>query len=321
MRITTSRARRALLACTVGAVALATSACQFILPGGTTVNIPVSLPVIYSTADFALPALLPNTPPPGANNWSCKPSAAHPRPVVLVNGTFANEDDNWQAVSPLLYNNGYCVFTFNYGGPPLLSLFYGVGDIPTSATQLATFVNQVKTATGVSQVDLVGHSQGGMMPNWYLKFLGGAPSVHTFVALAPDNRGTTLDGLTQMAAYIPNLPNLVNQGLSSVCLSCVQQEAGSSVVTTLDASGITVPSVSYTVISTIYDEVVTPWQSQQLSGSNVTNIVLQDQCAVDHDGHAGIVYDHIALRDMLNALDPAHPVAPACTPISFETGG
>ena len=321
MRSSTIRARRVAAAVAASAAALLMSGCMIVLPPSTPGGPKVTLPVVYSTSEFLMSALLPTTPPPGADDWSCKPSAAHPRPVVLVNGTFANEDDNWQALSPLLYDDGYCVYTFNYGGPPLLGVLYGVGDIPTSATQLSSFVDQVLASTGASQVDLVGHSQGGMMPNWYLKFLGGASKVHSFVALAPDNHGTTLDGLTNLATYLPSVGTAVNEGLSSVCLSCVQQEVGSPVITALDASGITVPSVDYTVISTTYDEVVTPWQSQQLTGSNVTDVVLQDQCALDQDGHAGIVYDHIALRDVLNALDPAHPVAPVCSSIGFEAGG
>ena len=79
--------------------------------------------------------------PPGANNWSCRPSAAHPYPVVLVHGTFANMDDNWQAAAPLLANHGYCVFAFNYGGSAASSPIQGTGDITASAAQLATFVN------------------------------------------------------------------------------------------------------------------------------------------------------------------------------------
>ncbi len=58
---------------------------------------------------------LPRTPPPGANNFSCKLTAAHPYPVVLVHGTLANMNDNWRAASPILANHGYCVFAFNYG--------------------------------------------------------------------------------------------------------------------------------------------------------------------------------------------------------------
>src|SRR5690348_1972775 len=57
-----------------------------------------TLPVNYDfIAGATLGALAPQTPPPGANNWSCQPSAAHPYPVVLVHGTFANMNDNWQA--------------------------------------------------------------------------------------------------------------------------------------------------------------------------------------------------------------------------------
>src|SRR6201999_4209668 len=127
---------------------------------------------------------------------------AHPDPVILVNGTFANMDDNWQAASPLLANHGYCVYAFNYGGASAASPVQGTGDIAASAAQLATFVNSVLSATGAAKVDLVGHSQGGMMPRYYLSFLGGAAKVATLVALAPFNYGTTLDGLTKLAGLL-----------------------------------------------------------------------------------------------------------------------
>jgi hypothetical protein len=37
--------------------------------------------------------------------------------------------------------------------------------------------------------------------------------------------------------------------------------------------------------------------------------------------HLSMPYDHIADRDVLNALDPAHQVAPACTPVLPVLGG
>src|SRR6478609_4327000 len=110
-------------------------------------------------------------------------------PVVLVHGTFADMSDSWQALSPLLANAGYCVFALNYGsyeGSGSIGID-AVGDIPASAGELGAFVARVLTATGARKVDLVGHSQGGMMPRYYLRFLGGAPHVNTHVRLASTN--------------------------------------------------------------------------------------------------------------------------------------
>ena len=39
-------------------------------------------------------------------------------------------------------------------------------------------------------MSLVGHSQGGMMPRYYLKFLGGVGKVDDLVGLVPSNHGT-----------------------------------------------------------------------------------------------------------------------------------
>ena len=277
------------------------------------------LPVVYNGV-LGYAHASPTASPPGANNWSCTPSAAHPEPVILVHGTFADMSDSWQSLSPLLYNNGYCVFALNYGsydGSGSVGV-YATGDIAASAQQLATFVDRVLAATGAKKVDLVGHSQGGMMPRYYIKNLGGASKVDTLVGLAPSNHGTTLEGLFTLAGYFPGASSLVGAD----CPACEEQEAGSSFITALNHGGETVPSVKYTVIESDNDEVVTPYTSAFLATApNVTNILLQNQCPLDQGEHLSMPYDHIADADVLTALDPADPQYPACTPVLPVSGG
>jgi triacylglycerol esterase/lipase EstA (alpha/beta hydrolase family) len=245
---------------------------------------------------------------PGANDWSCRPSAAHPRPVVLVHGTFANGSVNWLAAAPALASRGYCVFALTYGEVPGVPVLRGIAPVADSAGQLATFVTGVLAATNAAQVDIVGHSQGGMMPRYYLKFLGGADDVHTLVGLAPSNHGTTLNGLALLAASFPGALDLVGAG----CPACVDQVVGSPLLTRLNAGGDTVPGVSYTVISSRYDEVVTPYTSQFLSGSAVRNVTLQNLCLADISEHLAIAFDPVALHEVENALDPAHATRTTC---------
>jgi triacylglycerol esterase/lipase EstA (alpha/beta hydrolase family) len=274
------------------------------------------LPVIYNGV-LGYAHVSSTASPPGANDWSCKPSAAHPRPVVLVHGTFADMSDSWQALSPLLKNNGWCVFALNYGsyaGSGAIGV-YGVGEIRNSAKELSAFVDKVLTATGAGEVDMVGHSQGGMMPRYYLKFLGGAEKVHTLVGLSPSNHGTTLDGIAVLAGFFPG----ALQFTGVLCPACEEQVVGSAFLNELNAGGDTVPGVEYTVIQTRYDQVVTPYTSAFLSGAD--NILLQNQCILDLGDHLSMPYDHIADADVLTALDPAHPRHPLCTPILPTSGG
>lgn len=280
-----------------------------------------NLPVTYNFLNGIAAALAhPSAAPPGANDWSCKPTAQHPYPVVLVHGTLANMADDFSALSPLLADNGYCVFAANFGGSPG-GFFQGTADIAQSAAQLSAFVDQVLAATGAPQVDIVGHSQGGMMPRYYLKFLGGAAKVRTLVGLAPSSHGTTLDGLTSLESTLSGLIPGLSSSITSGCAACSEQIAGSSFLTALNAGGDTVPGPAYTVIETKYDEVVTPYTSAFLSGPRVTNILLQDVCPLDLTDHLGIADDTVALHLVLNALDPAHPQPVPCTLILPITGG
>ncbi|MFJ7124730.1 esterase/lipase family protein [Streptomyces albogriseolus] len=251
-------------------------------------------------------------PSSGWNDFTCKPSAAHPRPVVLVHGTFGNSVDNWLGLAPYLKSRGYCVFSLDYGQLPGVPFFHGLGPVEKSAEQLDAYVDRVRAATGAAEVDLVGHSQGGMMPRYYLKFLGGAAEVNALIGIAPSNHGTTLSGLTALLPYFPGAEDL----LSTATPALADQIAGSAFLTKLNAGGDTVPGVRYTVIATGYDQVVTPYRSAFLTGPNVRNVVLQDLCAVDLSEHLAIgLLDRIAFHEVANALDPDRAKRTTCASV------
>jgi triacylglycerol lipase len=241
-------------------------------------------------------------PPPGSNDFACKPTAAHPYPIVLVHGTAENQFDNWQAMSPTLKSHGYCVFSLNYGATQgsLATGAYGLGEISKSAKELQAFVTKVRAATGAAKVSLVGHSQGGMMPRYYLKFLGGAVQVDDLVGLSPSNHGTT-----------QQIPKPANQ----FCPACDEQHVGSAFLTNLNSGDETPGDVSYTNVATKYDEVVVPYTSAFLSGPNTTNITLQDKCPADTSEHLQTPYDSAAIQWTLDALSHSGPANPSFQPV------
>ncbi|GGS81777.1 esterase/lipase family protein [Streptomyces cinerochromogenes] len=250
----------------------------------------------------------PTATPAGTNDWSCRPGQAHPEPVVLVHGTFENRYANWAALAPRLERAGYCVYALNYGAPDLAPL-KGTGDIVASAGQLASFVDRVRTATGAAKVDLVGHSQGGLMPRYYLDRLGGAAKVDKLVALTPPNHGTTFQGLGLMARATPGADAL----LGGSCTACEQQVVGSGFLKDLNSGGAVAPDVDYTVIATVHDQVVTPFTSSYLGpAANVDNQTVQTYCLTDTSDHTDISYDPVATHLVLDALDPARSTRPGC---------
>ncbi|MGR3932503.1 esterase/lipase family protein [Streptomyces sp. BRA346] len=262
-----------------------------------------------TAAPAAAAAQSSQTTASGWNDYSCKPSAQHPRPVVLVHGTLGNSVDNWLGLAPYLVDRGYCVFSLDYGQLPGVPFFHGLGPVDRSAGQLSSYVDRVLAATGAAEVDMVGHSQGGMMPRYYLKFLGGAAKVNALVGLAPSNHGTTLSGLTKLLDLFPGLGDAVAKAAPGL----MDQVAGSDFLNRLNAGGDTVPGVRYTVIATRYDEVVTPYRSQFLTGPDVKNVVLQDLCASDLSEHLTIgLTDGLAFHEAANALDPAHATPTTC---------
>jgi triacylglycerol lipase len=234
--------------------------------------------------------------PPGTN--TCVPTAAHPYPVVLVHGTFENAAQNWATLAPYLRARGYCVYALNYG-------LNGTQDIHNSAVQLKNFVEgYVLPTSGASKVDIVGHSQGGLMPRDYINNLGGNATVNELVGLSPSNHGTKN----------PLAPFAVG------CVACKQQVYNSPYIQSVNEPTETTYPVDYTVVQTRYDQVVVPYTSAFLAADDstqVTNVLLQTKCPRDVSDHVGTAYDPVAFQWVQNALsrvdDPASPsFQPVC---------
>ncbi|WEG13587.1 hypothetical protein PU629_04250 [Pullulanibacillus sp. KACC 23026] len=246
------------------------------------------------------------TPPKGANNPRCVLTPSHPEPIILVPGTLETMDFTWFSLSPELAKRGYCVYALNYGwfmGQP------SAGSITASARELRQFIKEVMTYTRAKKVSIIGHSQGGMMPRYFIKFLKGDRVVDDLIGLVPSNHGTALSNWFNPIASI------------GTCPSCEEQATGSPFYQKLNQGDETPGKVSYTVISTQYDEVVVPYTSAFLSDApgksavqgkkgRTTNIKLQTYIPSDLTGHVTISFNKNAYPFILDALSHPGPADP-----------
>jgi triacylglycerol lipase len=248
---------------------------------------------------------LPTSPlgdPPGANDWDCEPTRARPTPVILVHGTVGDRRNLLERLSRSIKREGFCVFSLDYGNR-------GLEDIRASARQLKRYTERVLRATGAAKVSMVGHSQGGMMPRHFIKFLGGARLVDDLVGIAPSNHGTALtDGSNPLTALVAALVGVP-------CPSCVQQGTGSPFLTRLNRGDETPGKVSYTQVTTRYDQIVVPHTSGYLAeGRRTTNLTIQDLCPLAFPEHLTIPLATPAIDIALDALTRRGPARADITP-------
>jgi triacylglycerol esterase/lipase EstA (alpha/beta hydrolase family) len=263
-------------------------------------------------AIFVIPAATASAAPTsGYNDWSCKPSPAHPEPVVLLHGLGANGDLNWTTHGPKLAAAGYCAFSVTYGqgfpgGPG------GTIPIAQSAPQIGAFIDKVLASTGAAKVSIVGHSEGAFQSLYVPKVLNYASKVRRVVALAPPTHGTTFAGLVTVGqllggqAFVEALTNGVT------CFACSDLIVGGGAVKKLTDGPIAQPGVEYTIIASRLDLIVTPTDTGFVKEPGVKNKYIQDSCLLDPVGHVGIAVDSTITSMITNALDPAHAGAVQC---------
>ncbi len=211
-------------------------------------------------------------------------------PVIIVAGTLAGQTLAGVYYEPLaarLRAQGYDVTIFGLPGS-------GLGDIGAISQNLNQKADQVRARTGAARVDLIGHSQGGLVIRHYLKFRGGANEVDSAISLGAPHYG----------AAVANLLTLLGLGSCAGVVACRQMTIGSSFLAALNAGDDTIGNVSYTNIASVNDGIVQPYTTSFLADDgNNANVRVQKQCPFRVVGHVGLPFDGTVYSGIQDALD------------------
>jgi len=210
-------------------------------------------------------------------------------PVVLIAGTFVGDRGSDVYFTPLvsrLEDDGFAVEVWAIPD-------HGLGDIADSAAVFAAFVADLLERTGADRVDIVAHSQGGLIGRYFIKNLDGVDAVDSLVSLAAPHYGTRA----------ANLADVLGFGSCAGIVACEQMSVGSEFLAQLNDGDDTIGDVSYTNIVTRFDEVVVPYTNGFLrDADNNTNVTLQSQCPFRLVGHVLLPIDPAAYTGILDAL-------------------
>ncbi|MDG4866009.1 alpha/beta fold hydrolase [Streptomyces sp. T-3] len=240
----------------------------------------------------------------GINDFSCKPSPAHPEPVVLLHGTFATWYEDLNFLQADLAARGYCTFALTYGEYPEFPLVGGLKPVAESNVEIKEYVEKVRGATGAAKVAVVGHSEGGLQSLYLAKMQGIQSHIARVVAIAPPTHGTDAAGLVKLGDKLLGRGTLdkIAATLGFPVLS--DEFPGGPAIVALNDGPVAQPGIAYTIITSRFDEIVTPTETSFVREPGVTNQYVQDFCPLDPVGHIGEAYDLNVWHLVRNALDP-----------------
>ena len=236
-------------------------------------------------------------------------------PVLFVPGTGSDPQHNfswnWE---PALDDLGipWCAVTL----PD-----HALGDVQVAGEYVVNAIRTMYQQAG-RKISIIGHSQGGMLPRWPLRFWPDTRAmVDDQIGFAPSNHGTT--------------------GADALCaVGCAaadwQQRDVSEFIKALNSYRETFAGISYTEIYSHFDEIVTPNSDDTGSSSlhtgdgEITNEAIQQICPADPSEHLAIgTQDKVAYDLAIDALDHPGPADPAraqasdpgiCTPLALMPG-
>jgi pimeloyl-ACP methyl ester carboxylesterase len=252
----------------------------------------------YAPLDQPGPALsVPNAELASALHCSAGVANAQRPPILLTPGTTLTPDEfrwNWEVA---LSRQGwpFCTITLPHNG---------MSDIQVAGEYMVYAIRTMHALAG-RQIDIVGHSQGGMVGRWALRFWPDTRAmVDDVVGLSPSNHGTIDANALCAVACAPSI---------------WQQRDNAAFLGALNSDAETFPGISYTSIYTNTDEVVVPNFGGAASsplhtgGGQITNVALQQVCPLDLlSEHLAIgTYDNVSYALAMDALTHPGPADPA----------
>lgn len=125
------------------------------------------------------------------------------RPVVLIHG-FMGTRGSMYPLEKRLEEDGFCVLSFNLG-------VINLRDIRTSAFRIHRKIEALLAETGVKEVDIIGHSMGGLIGLYMIKKLGANKRVRRFILMGSPVHGTwaALAGIATVGAYSASIWQLL----------------------------------------------------------------------------------------------------------------
>jgi triacylglycerol esterase/lipase EstA (alpha/beta hydrolase family) len=236
-----------------------------------------------------------------AASLKCSPGfgRATREPVLLVPGTgiTAAQEFSWN-YEPALSDLGieWCGVTFPDSGND---------DMQVNGEYVVYAIRTMYRLAG-HRIAIYGHSQGGMVPRWALRFW-------------PDTR-TMVDDVVGAAG--PNHGTIVANAACNGTRPCQpsdwQSKTTSNFIAALNSGQETFPGISYTEIYSHYDEEVQPNQNSSGTsslhggGGQITNVAVQDVCPDDTSEHLALgSYDPVTWTLLLDALNHPGPAVPS----------
>ena len=234
-----------------------------------------------------------------AASLSCTPSVkqAAREPVLLVPGTELAPRPN---------------FSWNYerafaaAGVPYCAVTLPAnanGDIQTAGEYAVSAIRRMHAASG-RKVDIVGYSQGGMVPRWALRFW-------------PDTRAMVDDDIGLDASNHGTLDADFCTASNECPPAFWQQRDTARFIAALNSIQETFPGISYTEVYSDTDEVVVPNLGPAASssvhggGGAITNVAVQSVCSADTSEHLAMgSYDPVGYALALDALTHPGPADP-----------